>query len=92
MPERRKMNIPGLGVVEGTDVAVVESVERWTEVKLEDGSVLRVKPVVMSVLRLEGQYDPQDNPMYAIQAGQTMVVASAPEHLRKPGPKPSKVQ
>jgi hypothetical protein len=91
MPERKKMNIPGLGAVEGTDVALVESVERWTELKLEDGSVLRIKPIVMSVMRIEGQYDPQDNPMYAIQAGQTMVVASAPEHLRRPGPNASKV-
>jgi hypothetical protein len=84
MPERKKMNLPGLGEVEVTEVGLIESVERWTELKLEDGSVLRVKPVVISVLRVEGQYDPQNNPMYAIQGGQTMALVSVPEHLRRP--------
>lgn len=90
MPERKKLNLPGLGEVEGIDVGLVESVERWTELRLEDGTVLRIKPVVMSISRLEGQYDPDGNPMYAVQAGQTMTMVSSPEHLRRP-PKPSKV-
>jgi len=71
-------------MVEGTEVPLIESVERWTELKLEDGSVLRVKPVVMSIVRIDGEYDPQGNPMYAVQGGQAMVVGSAPDHLRRP--------
>ena len=92
MAERKvKMTIPGLGAVEGTEVGMIESVERWTELRLDDGSVLRVKPVVMSVARVDGRYDPQGNPMYLLQATQTMVVASAPDHLRQQGPEPQKV-
>jgi hypothetical protein len=93
LPERKvKMTVPGLGSVEGTEVGLIESVERWTELRLDDGSVLRVKPVVMSVARIDGRYDPQGNPMYLIQASQTMTVASAPDHLRQPGPETPKVQ
>jgi hypothetical protein len=81
-----KVNLPNVGQVDATEVGLIESVERWTELKLEDGSVLRVKPVIMTVLRIEGHYDNQGNPMYGIQGGQAMAVASAPEHLRKPQP------
>ncbi len=81
-----------MGDVEGTEIQLTESVERWTELKLEDGSVLRVKPTILSIIRLDGRYDPQGNPMYAIQGGQTMVVGSAPDHLRQTATKGVKVQ
>jgi hypothetical protein len=51
---------------------------------LEDGSVLRLKPTVFSAVRIEGEFDPEDNPMYAVKAGQVLVIASAPDNLRKP--------
>lgn len=94
MPERKvKVPFPGQGTVEGTDVPLIESVERWSELKLEDGTVLRVKPLITSVIRLDGRYDPQGNPMYAIQGGQTVAFGHVPEHLRQSGPKnPTKVQ
>lgn len=91
MPEKRvKVNVPGMGLVDGTEVQIIESVDRWTDVKLNDGTTLRLKPVVMSVVRIEGRYDDSGNPMYAVQAGQAMT-ADAPEILRqKPGQSPSK--
>jgi hypothetical protein len=80
-----KINVPGLGVVEGRPVSITESTERWTELQLEDGSVLRVKPQIVKVLRADNRYDQEGNPIYVIQGGQIMVVSSAPEHLRQPG-------
>jgi len=83
MADRKvKVNLPGLGVVDGTPVQILESTERWCDVKLEDGTTLRIKPVIMSVSRIDGHYDNEGNPMYAVQAGQTMT-ADAPDHLRK---------
>jgi len=79
-------------MVEGTEVPLIESVERWTELRLEDGSVLRVKPIITTVIRIDGQYDPQGNPMYAIQGGQAMTIGSVPDHLRQPATKNAKVQ
>ncbi|MGO9096058.1 MAG: hypothetical protein ACLQGV_12615 [Bryobacteraceae bacterium] len=83
MAERKvRVNVPTVGFVDGTPVQVLESTERWTDIKLEDGSVLRLKPVVMSVVRVEGRYDNDGNPMYAIQAGHVMT-ANAPDNLRQ---------
>jgi len=45
--------------------------------------VLRLKPVVVGAVRIEGHYDPDGNPMYALKANQVMIVTSAPDHLRK---------
>jgi hypothetical protein len=83
MPGRKvKLNLPNIGLVEGTEVQVLESVDRWSEIKLEDGTVLRIKPVPMSVARIDGRYDAEGNPMYAVQAQQVMSV-TAPEQLRQ---------
>jgi uncharacterized OB-fold protein len=88
VPEKRIKipfpNVPG-GTVEGVEVSITESVERWSEVRLEDGSVLRVKPNVIGVVRVDGQYDQEGNPLYALKTSQAMAVVSAPEHLRKGG-------
>jgi hypothetical protein len=89
-----KMTLPQIGEVEATEVGVTETVERWTEVRLEDGSVLRVKPAIIKVFRLDGKFDPQGNPMYALQGGQVLLIHSAPDHLRqgRAAGNPTKVQ
>jgi hypothetical protein len=69
---------------DGMEVPVLESTERWTDIKLEDGSILRIKPSVMSAVRLTGQFDPEGNPMYMLRAANAMMVAEAPEHLKRP--------
>jgi hypothetical protein len=82
----RKVKIPmppDGRIVEGFEVPVLESTERWTEVKLEDGTVLRLKPTVVSAIRVPGQYDQEGNPMYALKAANAMMVAEAPDHLKR---------
>jgi hypothetical protein len=82
--ERRgKAYIEGQGTVEGVEIGVSESIERWTEVKLDDGSVVRLKVVVIGALRLDGRYDPEGNPVYTLKVNPIMAVVSAPEHLRR---------
>lgn len=84
MAEKKiKAEVPGIGLVDAFEVAVDESTERWSEVKLEDGSVLRTKPVVISAIRVHGKYDQDGNPIYSLKVNQVMTVASVPEHLRK---------
>jgi hypothetical protein len=79
-----KVEVPGAaGLVDAFEVSVSESTERWTEIRLDDGSVLRLKPVVLSALRLVDRFDPDGNPLYLLKVNQVMTVASAPEHLRK---------
>jgi len=93
MPEKKikiPFPTPTSPLKEGIEIAVRESTERWSEIQLEDGSVLRLKPSVLSAVRIIGEYDPEDNPMYALKAGQVLVIASAPDSLRRP--KSGKVQ
>jgi hypothetical protein len=79
-----KADIPGQpGKVDAVEVGVSESTDRWTDVHLEDGSHIRLKPVVVAAIRVDGQYDQDGNPVYSLKVSQIMVVASAPEHLRK---------
>lgn len=69
-------------MVDAVEVAVEEATERWTDLKLADGTVIRIKTIVLGVIRVEGQYDPDGNPMYQIKANQIMT-ATAPDHLKK---------
>jgi len=83
MPEKKtKVTLPN-GTFDASEVSVKESTERWTDIELEDGTKLRFKPTIISALRVDGQYDGDGNPVYAVKSSNTMVVASAPSHLRK---------
>lgn len=85
--KKTKIQVAGVpGWVEAVEVAVDESNEPWTNVKLADGTTLRLKTVILGVLRLEGQYDPDGNPMYQVKANQVMT-ANPPDHLKKGAPK-----
>lgn len=75
---------PSGPMVDASEVQVLESHDRWTEITLEDGTIMRVKPNVMSAIRLDGQYDGEGNPMYGLKAVPIMTIVSSPERLRKP--------
>jgi hypothetical protein len=68
----------GNAEVDAWDVPIQESTERWTEIKLEDGAVLRLKVVVSNVYRVEGRTDDQGNPMYAVRSTNALVTVSGP--------------
>jgi len=87
--ERRvKVQLP-TGPADAVEVAVNEATERWTDLKLADGTELRIKTVVLAVSRIEGHYDQDGNPLYQIKANQIMT-ASAPAELRQGASSPSK--
>ena len=87
MSEKKvKIDVPGIGLVDATEVSISESTERWTDIQLSDGSVLRIKPIVLSALRIENNYDQEGNPLYQLKVNQLMTIASAPDHLKKGAP------
>lgn len=90
MAEKRTTIRLPTGEFSGVEIPVKESTERWSEVSLEDGTVLRVKPTVLAAIRVDGQYDPEGNPLYALKSTQTMVVASILPHLKKGAATPGK--
>jgi hypothetical protein len=89
VPERKIkfQQQPGGPFFEGYEVGIRESTERWTEMTLEDGSVLRVKPMTVGAIRIDGQWDQSGNPVYALKGGPNIsTLVSVPEHLKKPTP------
>jgi hypothetical protein len=57
--------------------------EHWNEYLLQDGSVLRLKSVVTDVLKLDGKYDAEGNPIYVLKSAQVVSVSPS-ERARKP--------
>jgi hypothetical protein len=64
------------------DVGVLEAKEAWSEYCLEDGTILRIKPVMIAISRVEGEHTPDGDPVYNMKS--TLVTdVRAPEHLKK---------
>lgn len=61
---------------------VVSSKEGWSEYTLDDGSVIRVKAVLLEVKRAVDQYTPDGDPIYLMQNALVNQV-KAPDNLRK---------
>jgi hypothetical protein len=84
MAERAvKVPLPNGQLGDGAEVPVEQTTERWTDVTLEDGTVLRVKTIVMNATRLAGHWDAEGNPMYFIKSAPVVMVVSSPDHLRR---------
>jgi hypothetical protein len=84
MAEIRKIQVPWMGrMVNGMDIPVDESTEKWSEVKLVDGTVIRVKQTVASVVRLENEWDQEGNPIYVVKSAPAIAIIHVDETLRK---------
>ncbi len=83
MVRKIKMVLPTGKSVEGTEVNVEESVERWSEVKFEDGTRVRVKMTVVSANRADGEYDNEGNPWYGLNMTPTVAIIEVPQTLKK---------
>ena len=82
MAERRKTVTDQHGnPVEGTVVEVAESTERFSEISLTDGTVLRIKTVVTEAVRLDGKWDQDGHPMYIVRSSNIVSVVDSPAEL-----------
>jgi hypothetical protein len=70
-------------MIEGFDVPIEEALERWSEFKLEDGTVIRVRMNVISVIRIPDTYDATGGPVYVMNGAPTMAIVNVPDNLRK---------
>lgn len=74
---------PGSGArLEGNIVDVTSAKEPWAEYELEDGTALRVRTTLVEITRIDGQHDPDGNPIYQFKASASLTV-NAPDTLRK---------
>ncbi len=78
---KKKINLGGT-MVEGTEIGFRPSGEHWNEYLLDDGTVVRIKLVLTSVVRVDGMYDAEGEPVYFANSTNVMGV-SAPEELRR---------
>jgi hypothetical protein len=51
-----------------TDVEIVDTKEAWSEYRLADGTVLRVKPVMLAISRVEGAEATNGEPVYNMKS------------------------
>lgn len=65
--------LPSGEQVWGTPVSIDESVERFSDLVLEDETILKVKVVPTNVLRIDDRWDSEGNPLYLLKS-QTLVV------------------
>jgi hypothetical protein len=83
MAGKVKMTLPTGKVVDGTEVQVRESNEKWSDVTLEDGTIVRVKMTVLSASRADDEYDPAGAPFYALNMTPVVAVVSVPDKYKK---------
>lgn len=81
MARKKKINLGGT-MVEGTEIGFRPSGEHWNEYLLDDGTVVRIKLVLTSVVRMDGVYDSEGEPVYFVNSQNVMGV-SAPDDLRR---------
>jgi hypothetical protein len=61
-----------------TEVEVVESREVWSEYRLADGIVLRVKPIMIAISRVEDARGAEGEPVYTMKSTLITDVRAAP--------------
>jgi hypothetical protein len=83
LPVRLKISpAPGAPPRDAELIEIEKSTENWNEYTLADGTILRVKPVLLEVWRILDEYDPDGNPQYVLKTAALPVVRS-PEALKK---------
>jgi hypothetical protein len=74
---KKKLTLFGLEI-NVSDVPIVKAEERFNQYVLEDGSVLRVKSVATSMLRVDGEFLPDGSPVYIVLTSPAVSVESSP--------------
>mgnify|MGYP000995759329 CR=1 FL=1 len=81
MSDKVMVNYAGQDVP-ATPIDINQSREQWSEYVLDDGTLLRIKLVVTNVLRLEGKFDEEHNPVYLVKSTNVTSI-KAPSNLKK---------
>ncbi len=82
--EKLKVRLPNGREIGAMDVDFETLKEDWNEYRLEDGTVLKFKTVVSSIIRTE-DYDPMTgDPVYHVRSTNILRVKVTPEMKRLP--------
>ena len=81
---KRTIRMPYKGrVIEAEEMIVERASEEWNTYILDDGTVVRLKVVVLRVARIPGEYDDEGNEVFVVKSNNVVVVDS-PEARRRP--------
>jgi hypothetical protein len=56
--------------------------ENWNSYTLEDGTKVRMRSVVAQIVRLDGEYTKEGDPVYLVNST-NVVTTDVPDHLKK---------
>lgn len=76
MERRRRIPGPDGEPVNVTEIGFRDHNERWNEYLLDDGTVIRLKLVVLRVYRWDGHFDHRGDPVYFVDSAE--VIAASP--------------
>lgn len=82
MPPRKRRVTWQDREVEATIMPFQTGGEHFNEYLVEDGTVVKLKLVVTEILKLDGEYDAEGNPVYIVISANVPYV-SVPEELRQ---------
>ena len=85
MAESRMILGPSGSPVEAEVIEIVQSVERFNDIHLADGTILKMKVVAIEVVRLKDQWNAEGDPIYQIKSQNIVAATNVPEGLRKKG-------
>jgi hypothetical protein len=80
LARKKKVALPDGRVIEGTTMPFQTGGEHWNEYLVDDGTVVRVKLVVKEIIRLDGEYNDQGDPIYTVESTSVSAI-SVPEEL-----------
>jgi hypothetical protein len=83
MAKAVKMTLPDGRTVDGIEVQVDESNERWTDITLQDGAKFRVKVSVINALRTSTERDATGQPIYTFNMTPVIVMTNLPAEMQK---------
>jgi hypothetical protein len=81
---KRKVNLGGKEYT--AEVVEFETLhENWNSYALQDGTELKMKAVVSDIVRVEGAYAPNGDPLYMVQAS-NVVATIVPDRMKRQQP------
>jgi len=68
-------------VVEADEIEIVSEEEYWNKYELADGTVVKVKPVVVRIVRLRDTYSQDGSPVYLVES-KNVIGSNSPDELK----------
>lgn len=81
MVRKIRIDSPDGGTHEAAEVGFQPTAEPWCEYLLDDGTVVRLKPVVTNIYHIEGQVDHKGQPAYLVESNNVVTVSAAPKEI-----------